>query len=262
MRQKWLFALACIGMVIISMLPPITEIAYDPRKTQEVISSILSISIQPYQAWGWVFHLATLLVVLFIFWKPAKAGRVLAGYMGVNYLIIAALQTHAITAKYGFALQTGAMLGTLVIALVWLVVAIKNRLQLSLDHISPLKYVLLPLAFLVYWSPIRVDGSQISPNFDPRLILTSADYGLTYCFATPVFLFLLILFSKNYTGFAFRISAFNALLYALFNLTHWFNPNTVWMGAMHLPLLIISLGALFLTYRPLIWRGSPVSHSS
>ncbi len=88
MAKKWLLPAAYIGLILISMLPPYTQLPYDLRNTQDVIYSILSISILPYQAWGWVFHLATLLVVLFIFWKPAKAGRVLAGYIGINYVEI------------------------------------------------------------------------------------------------------------------------------------------------------------------------------
>ncbi|HSB67367.1 MAG TPA: hypothetical protein VLD65_12380 [Anaerolineales bacterium] len=248
MLKKWLLPLACLGLVIISMLPPYTDVPYDPRNTQEVIGSILRISIQPYQGWGWLFHLATLLLVLFILWQPAKAGRALAGYIGVNYLIIAAFQTHAITEEFGFALQTGALIGILAVGIMWLVVAIQNSLQLSLHHISKWKYLLLPFAFLTFWSPVKVEGLSVFANFDPRLLLTSADYGLAYCFVTPIFLLLLILFSTNHTSFTYRITAFNALVYGLFNLTHWFNPNTLWMGVMHLPLLILAIVAFLLPY--------------
>jgi hypothetical protein len=38
-----------------------------------------------------------------------------------------------------------------------------------------------------------MEGSRVIFNFNPLLLLTSPDYGLTYCFMTPVFLFLLIL---------------------------------------------------------------------
>jgi hypothetical protein len=36
-------------------------------------------------------------------------GRILAGYMGLNYLILALAQTMATTAQYGFVLHTGGM---------------------------------------------------------------------------------------------------------------------------------------------------------
>ena len=70
--------------------------------------------------------------------------------------------------------------------------------------------------------------------------------GLTFCFTTPVFLFLLVLFYPKVNAFAYRITAFNGLLYGLFNMTHFFNPQLRWMGILHLPLLVISLCALLL----------------
>ncbi len=258
MAKKWLFPLACIILVIISFLPLYTEIPYDPRNSQDVIYSILMISVKPFQDWGWIFHVTTLLLVLYILWKPDRAGRVLAGYMGINYLIIAAIQTHADTVKYGFALQTGALVSTALIGILCLIVAIRNSWKLSLENIPPWRYVLIPLALLTFWSPIKADAGSVVANFDPRLLITSADYGLSYCFATPVFLFLLILFTNDQTNFTFRVIAFNALLYGLFNLVHWFNPSTIWMGFLHLPLLILSLVALLLPYLAHKHREKPV----
>jgi hypothetical protein len=79
------------------------------------------------------------------------------------------------------------------------------------------------------------------------LLLTSPDYGLAYCFVTPVFLFLLILFYPQVDPFAFRVTAFNGLIYGLLNLTHWFNPDRLWMGVLHIPLLVLPLVALLLS---------------
>jgi hypothetical protein len=95
-------------------------------------------------------------------------------------------------------------------------------------------------------------------------LLTSPDYGLAYCFVTPVFLFLLILAYPHVDEFAFRVTAFNGLLYGLFNLSHWSDPDRIWMGVMHLPLLVTSLTALLMTHRPSarrrsqdVWRSHP-----
>jgi hypothetical protein len=257
MGKKWLFPLACVGLVIVSMLPAYTRLPYDSRNTQDVVFSVLSVSLEPYQNWGWVFHVATLLLILAILWKPEKMGRFLAGYIGLNYLVIAATQSHATTGKYGFALLTGALLGTAVLGIAWLVVAIRNDLKLSLHNIPRWYYLLLPWILLVFWSPLKTNAGSVRPNFDPALLLTSLDYGLAYCFATPVLLFLLILFSTDPTSILFRITAFNALLYGLFNQVHWLNPDTVWMGFMHLPLLILSLVALLVPYLERLRREKP-----
>jgi hypothetical protein len=244
--RKWFYPAVYGLLIVISMLPPITQIPYDPRNTQDVITNILMVSVLPYQSWGWVFHVATVAVIALAVFRPQVAGRVMAAYFGANYLLIAALQTNAVTDRYGFAVQTGALVATALLGLLWLWVAWQDKLQASFVGIPSWRWVLLPLALLVFWSPIGAAGNKVVPNFDPLLLLTSPDYGLAYCFVTPVFLFLLILFHPNVDGFAFRVTAFNGLLYGLFNLTHWFNPDMVWMGVLHVPLLVIPLVALFM----------------
>jgi len=244
--RKWFYPVVYGMLIVISMLPPITQVSYDPRNTQDVIMSILMVSITPYQAWGWVFHVATLAVIALAIYRPQVAGRVMAAYFGVNYLLIAALQTNAMTEEYGFAVQTGALVAAALLGVLWLWVARRDKLQASFKGVPTWRWALLPLALLVFWSPIGLEGSKVIPNFNPLLLLTSPDYGLAYCFVTPVFLFLLILSYPKVDLFAFRVTAFNALLYGLFNLTHWFDPEMVWMGVMHVPLLVIPLVALLM----------------
>jgi drug/metabolite transporter superfamily protein YnfA len=257
--RRWFYPVTYGMLIVISMLPPIAQVPYDPRNTQDVIMNILMGSIAPYQAWGWVFHVATLAVIALAIFRPQIAGRVMAAYFGVNYLIIAALQTNAVTEKYGFAVQTGALIAMALLGALWLWVAWRDKLQASFKRIPPWRWTLLPLALLVFWSPVGLEGNKVVPNFDPLLLLTSPDYGLTYCFATPVFLFLLILFYPRVDVFAFRVTAFNGLLYGLLNLTDWFNPDLVWMGVMHIPLLVIPLVALFVPVLERNTRGDPGS---
>lgn len=245
--RRWFYPAVYGLLVILSMLPPITQVPYDPRNTQDVIMNILMVSIQPYRSWGWAFHVATLAVIALAVLRPKVAGRVMATYFGVNYLLIAALQTNADTEEYGFAVQTGALVATALLGMLWLWVAWRNRLQASFKDVPLWRWTMLLLALLVFWSPIALEGSKIVPNPNPTLLLTSPDYGLTYCFMTPVFLFLLILFYPRVDRFALRVTAFNGLIYGLLNLTHWFNPDRVWMGVMHVPLLVISLVALLIS---------------
>ena len=245
-KRKWFYPFVYIGLIIVSMLPPITEIPYDPQDAQNVVMHILMVSINPYHDWGWIFHLATLALAALIILKPEVAGRFVAAYFGVNYLVIAALQTNAVTEAYGFAVQTGALIGAGLIGLIWIVVGIRGNIQATYKDIPRWRWLLLPFALLVFWSPMSIQGDAVAPNFDLLLLLTCPDYGLTYCFMTPVFLFFLILFYPRVDDFAFRVTAFNALIYGVYNLTHWFNPGLVWMGVMHIPLLVMPLVALWL----------------
>jgi hypothetical protein len=245
--RRWFYPAVYGLLVILSMLPPLTQVTYDPRDTQDVIMNILMVSILPYRSWGWAFHVATLVVIALAVARPQIAGRAVAAYFGANYLLIAALQTNADTGKYGLAVQTGALVATALLGLLWLWVAWRDRLHASFKDVPSWRWILLPLALLVFWSPIALEGSKIVLNLNPTLLLTSPDYGLTYCFMTPVFLFLLILFYPRVDLFAFRVTAFNGLIYGLLNLTHWFDPDRVWMGVMHVPLLVMSLVALFIS---------------
>ena len=97
--RKWFYPVVYGFLIVLSMLPPITQVAYDPRDTQDVIASILMASLVPYRSWGWVFHVATLAVVALAVFRPQVAGRVMAAFFGVNYLLIAAVQTNAVTEK-------------------------------------------------------------------------------------------------------------------------------------------------------------------
>jgi hypothetical protein len=245
-HPKWLYPVIFVAIILINAIPSYSEVPYPPQDTQDVIINLLMVAIEPYRVYAPFFHLATLLIAFGILWKPNKMGRLVAIYMGVNYLIIALVQSMGYTQKYGFVVHIAALLTMLLLGITWLVAAFRNKLILARRKISLPEYGLILLAVLAYWGPYSIVNGTIRPDFDPLLLLTSPDYGLTFCFTTPVFLLGLILFRVQGSQFAYRITAFSGLLYGLFNLTHWFNPNTWWMGFLHLPLLIISVYALFL----------------
>jgi len=242
-QRKWLYPVVTVVLVIISLLPLYTEIAYAPQDTQDVIISLLRVSIEPYRHLGPIFHVATLLIVVLIAVFGSRIGRAMAAYMGLNYLVIAVTQTMGTTESYGFVVQTGALVASALLGVAWIAVAVRGTLAPSFKDVPPLRYLLLPLALLAFWAPYN---SDVQPDFNPVLLLTSPDYGLTLCLTTPVFLFLLILFYPKVDGFAYRITAINGLIYGLINMTHFLNPQLRWMGVLHLPLLIISSTALLL----------------
>lgn len=248
-ERKWFYPLVYLALVIIAFLPLYTERPYDPRDTSAVILEILQRATLPYAAWGWVFHVLTLAVVGLAIWKPPLGGRAIAGYFGLNYLVIAATQTRAQTPTYGYAVHTGALVAEVLLGLLWLWVAWKGRLVVSFRDAPRWRWLLLPFALLTFWSPLRLEGTRVLPDFNPLLLLTSPDYGLAYCFMTPVFLFLLVLAWPQVDKFAFRVTAFNGLLYGLFNLNHWAVPERMWLGVMHLPLLVVPTVALVMGHR-------------
>ena len=135
-QRIWLYPVLYAAFFIISMLPLYTEKPYPPQETQDVIVNLLMVATKPYKAYVPIFHVLTLLMVALIAWRPAKMGRVWAGYMGLNYLIIALVQGMGTTTKYGFVLHTGGIVMYGVLGLVWLVVAFRDELQTSFRSIS------------------------------------------------------------------------------------------------------------------------------
>ena len=130
-QRKWFYILVYLLLVVIAFLPLYTEHPYDPRDTQQVIFEILKRAAVPYAAWGWVFRVLTLAVIGLAAWKPPVGGRAIAAYFGLNYLVIAAVQTHAEIPTYGLAVHTGALVADLLLGLLWLWVAWKDRLRIS-----------------------------------------------------------------------------------------------------------------------------------
>jgi hypothetical protein len=253
--RRWLYPIVYVLFVLINVIPPYAEKPFAPQETQDVIINLLMVSTNAYRALGPIFHIGTVLMVVLIAASnlQRRMGRVLAAYMGVNYLVIACVQTMGSTEKFGFVIYSGALILSLILGITWIVVAFRGELGTSFRDVPVHRYLLVPLALLAFWAPY---DAEVRPYFNPLLLLTSADYGLTFCFTTPVFVFLLVLFYPKVNAFAYRITAFNGFLYGLLNVSHFFNPELRWMGVLHLPLLIISLYALIL---PTIWRrrGQP-----
>ena len=245
-ERKWLYPTVYALLVLISMLPVYAEKPFAPQDTQDVILNLLMVSVDPYEALAPIFHVATIIIVVLIAILQERIGRVLAGYMGINYLVIAFAQTMGATEKYGFVIHTGALITSAILGIAWITVAVRAELRTSLRRGPSRHYLLLPLALLAFWAPYAPHGMGVRPDFNPLLLIVSPDYGLTFCFTTPVFLFLLVLFYPNVNALAYRMTAFIGLLNGLVNLTHFFNPELRWMGVLHLPLLILSLYALIL----------------
>ena len=244
-KIPWKPMLLFFGFFILSMLPLITQKPYPPQDTADVILSLLMVADIPYAAFAPFFHLATLLLAGLIVWKPGKWGRLLAGYIGVNYLILIATGAMGTTEKYGFVVMTGALVMYTILGLTWLAAAFRNNFRTAFRKPTILEWGLCLFALLAFWAPYTIVQGTVQPYFNPLLLLTSPDYGMTFCFTTPVFLMLLILCAPAVPRWPLRITAVNGFIYALFNLSHWFVPERWWMGFLHLPLLLISLYAMF-----------------
>lgn len=159
--------------------------------------------------------------------QSAAYGRMLAGDLPHA---LSALQTSGQTAAYGSVIRTG---------LLWLGVAWKERLPRSWKKVPGWRWVLLPLALLVFWSPIAFVGVRMTFNFNLLRLITAPRDGLAYCCLPSGLLFLLFL--------TWPMTVFHALLDDLFLRSHRVNAPTVVIDIMRLPLLILGVLALLLS---------------
>lgn len=70
-----------------------------------------------------------------------------------------------------------------------------------------------------------------------------------FCLTTPLFLTILTLNLPKVNIVTYRITAIIGVIIGLYNMMNFFNPHTVWLGVVHVPLLTISLYSAILSYR-------------
>ena len=243
-QKKIFYPIIFFVFLVISFLPPITQEPYSPENTQQVIIELLMVAIKPYEAFGALFHIATIIFVGWILVDLTASGRPLYIFMGVNFIIIALVQSFGTTEMYGDVIHTGGLVTFTLLGILWIWAGVKGGTEPLFANIQWHHLFFLPFAILSFWAPYQIKANMVLSNFNPALLLTSPDFGLTFCFTAPVFLYLLFILFPKINIPVYRITAFNGLLYALFNIAHWFNPDTRWMGVLHLPLLVLSIAAL------------------
>ena len=243
-QKNFFYPLIYALFLIISFLPPITQKPYSPENTQQVIIELLMVAIKPFEKFGIIFHAATIILAGLILIDSTVSKRLLYGFMGMDFIIIALIQSFGKTELFGDIIHTGGLIAFVLLGILWIYAAITSDRDPCTCDLQWQHVILLPFAILSFWSPYKVEGDVVLPNFNPTLLLTSPDYGLTFCFTTPVFLYLLFVLFPKVNIPVYRITAFNGLLYALFNIVHWFSPDTRWMGVLHIPILVLSTAAL------------------
>ncbi|MEI8259616.1 MAG: hypothetical protein WCJ30_28455 [Deltaproteobacteria bacterium] len=234
------------ALLAITLLPPWASRGYAPQRTGDVIRAVLTTSLRPYEWLAPVFHVATLLLVVLVAAVGVRASRAVEAYIGLNYLVIAALQSFAQTPQHGTVIHTGALAGELLLAVLWLSDAHAPRLRTAPAEIRLRRLWPLPLAMLAFWAPMNSAGL---PDFRPVMLLVSPAYGLSFCLTTPVVIFVTTLFYPAVPPAASRATAFLGLLYGLLNLQWFASRETAWVGVLHVPLLVLSIYALALMRR-------------
>ncbi len=181
-QKKLFYPIIFFIFLVISFLPLITQKPYSPENTQQVIIELLMVAIEPYKAFGILFHIVTIILVVWIMVDSRASGRLLFTFMGVNFIIIALVQSFGATAMYGDVIHTGGLVGFTLLGILWIWAAVKSNNEPLLTNIKWHHMIFLPFAVLSFWAPYQVKANVVLPDFNPALLLTFPDYGLTFCF--------------------------------------------------------------------------------
>jgi len=201
-------------------------------------------SLEPY---GWlapVFHVATMVLVVLLWWFNGKMSKYFYAYLAVSYVFMALAQNITFNEEFGFVTIFSNLLQILLVGVLWAQAVFAAQNDLSLVKLERWRFWALPLAVLAFWAPMNAIGE---PDLNPLLLLTSA-YGLAFCFTTPVIVFILTLYHPNVYKPAYR---FLCILGAYLGVLNMGGPLMIpgyplWVAFLHIPLLSISIYGLAL----------------
>lgn len=180
----------------------------------------------------------TLLCLLALFILKDKFSKPFSAYVAFTYVLFALVQNMAWTGTYGLSLVTVNILMFSGIAFVWFREALHPRTVYTFSNFNWKTVWMIPLALLAFWTPL--DLHTLHFDFTGRAFLTNGS-ALTFCMMTPVYLTLLTLNMPSVNRAVYRITAFIGIILGCYNMFNFFNPYTVNLGILHLPLLIISI---------------------
>ena len=246
LTRKWWFYLLIV--IVMFSIPTISQKPYDSRNTSQVIIAVMQNAlIYQYPALFPVFKLIPILIITLVFLFGERFTRLFDIYTALLLLFTAIFQNMAFTEQYGFVRLLGNQVVLGLLALLWIWEAIIKRNDFTPKKRPLWKYWVVPVAFLAFWFPI--DGTTLQPDFSPLLIFTS-EAGLTWCMMVPVILAVLILFEPEINQPLVRLTAFIGLMIAILNILNWFAlSNSMWIGILHLPLLVLSIYALVISLK-------------
>lgn len=240
--SKWWFYL--LLFLIPLFVPPYTSKPMTYGQIEDLIGFTLRESLVPYLWLAPVFHLVTIVFII-ILWKfNRKVIKYFYAYLAINFVFIALAQNITVNEKFGFVIISNNLLQILLIGILWVPAIFRHENEFASVKLEKWRFWAVPLAMLAFWSPMNVLGQ---PDFNPILFLTS-EYGLAFCFTTPVMIYILTFFYPDIYKPAYRFLCIVGIYFGLLNVS---GPLTIsgyplWVAVLHIPLLIISIYGLIL----------------
>jgi len=245
---KWWFL--TIFVLVGIMTPPIVTRGFEFSKIWEIIFYILNNAlIKDYTFLYPIFRVLPIVLIFALILVRGRISRIFSLYAAITYLLFAFLQVIAITDKHGFGILTGNFILMLTVAVFWFWEAVVNKNDFNSCRRSLDRYWVIPLALLAFWYPI--DLQTMNPDFSLIHFFTNPA-GLFFCTMTPVYLAVLILYYPKVNIATMRVTSLLGTIIGFGTMVASFiiDPTIRWWdGILHLPLVFISIYALYLSFR-------------
>jgi hypothetical protein len=195
-----------------------------------------------------IFKVIPIVLIIAVFHIKNRARMIFSLYVGMAYVIFAIVQNVALTEKYGLSFISVNVVMFLAVGFFWFREARMKQSDFSKPLFSAGNIIFLILALFAFWTPGNPETGM--PDFNPAYFFTQ-DTGLAFCLMTPVFLAIFILFYPRVNLVTMRVTALVGLMLGVYNMAFIFGMNTgTWyVGVLHLPLVINSGWALFLSLK-------------
>jgi hypothetical protein len=236
LRQWWFAPL----FLTFQLLPPYASTGYRLMDWGAVNQFIITHPVKAEMAAIYpVFKIVPVLLIIGLFAGSRLINRLFFGYVALVYALAAILQSVSVSGRYGLAVCTGNLVTFLALSFVWAREAVTTKTGSSIGGHPVIRYWPFLPALLAFWYP--VNPRTLLPDFNPVYFINSGA-GLSFCLATPLFLCVLLLQSRDGRNSLLAYTAFIGLYMGLSNLVlEWvIIPAYWWIGMLHIPLTIIS----------------------
>lgn len=189
-----------------------------------------------------LIHISTIVLVVLLYKYGQKTGRITDINFGILFLFFALSNNIVVTEKYGLVVITGNFITFLALTIFWMWEVYRPKNEYVFQRLSIWGYWVIPFIILAFWFPMDAD---LSPNFNPLLLLTSS-FGITFYPTTPLVIGVLTLVYSKVNVTLLRFTSLVGLIIGLFNsLSLFIMPGcTLWLFTLHTPLILISLYGL------------------
>ena len=242
-KKWWFFALLLLAQ---SVLMPIVSRNFEPQDIDRMV--IVTLGNAPQGHLGnlnIVFQSLSLLMFILLFVFKNRVRTLFNAYVSVSYLTFAFIQNIAVTEQYGFSVVTVNLVMFLFVAYVWIRETLHPENNYNFSGFKWKYAWMIVLALFAYWCPFTHQGQ---PDLNPLHFFTN-NTATAFCLTTPAFLTILTLNLPKVNIVTYRITAIIGFVIGIYNMFNFFNPHTVWLGFVHIPLVSISLYCAILSYK-------------